>query len=77
MYGNRVNLHWLEMMPDELLARRPSPSEQCVEFDGDGGVSEVSDDTKVPFARSLDHDNPLTQPRVDQVGIWQRRSLGG
>lgn len=63
------------MMPGELLTRRHGPSEQCVEFDGDGCVSDISNDAVVPSARSLNHNNPLTQPRVDQVGGWQRGTL--
>ena len=63
------------MMPGELLTRRHGPSEQRVEFDGDGCVPDVSYNAVVPSARSLYHNDPLTQPRVHQVGGWQRRTL--
>ena len=66
-----------EVEPGKQLARRHGPSEQRIEFDGDRGVSNVSDDTVVSSARSLSDDDPLAEARVDQVGIRQRRSLGG
>ena len=62
-------------MPGELLTWRHSPSEQGIEFDGDGCVSNVLNNAMVPSVRSLNHNDPLTQPRVDQVGSWQRRTL--
>ena len=60
------------MMPGELLTRRHGPSEQGVEFNGDGCVADISYDAVVPSAWSLNHNDPLTQPRVDHVGSWQR-----
>ena len=63
------------MMQGELLMRQHGPSKQGVEFDGDGCVADVSYNAVVPSAQSLNHNDPLTQPRVDHVSGWQRGTL--
>jgi hypothetical protein len=73
---DRVNVHWLQVMPDEWLNRRDGPGEQGLEFDVNRGVSDVSDDAIVPSVRSMSDDDPSTQQRVDQVAGREGRGLG-